>query len=267
MNSSGRNSLPPDAGLGHGEFMLVPELRDRIALVTGGANGIGAAIVRSLHAQGALVCFCDLDERAGKSLVRHLGSRVVFRKVNLTLESQVVRWIARVARQHGRIDVLINNAARDPRIRMEATSAQDWDGLFASNLRAYFLTCRESVKWMPSGASIINLASITFHQGPSDMTAYVATKGGVLGFTRSLSRELGPRRIRVNTISPGWVMTERQLRQFVTAATKKVIRRAQCIPDLMQPEEIASVALFLASSASVGMTGQELLVDRGWYHS
>ena len=247
--------------------MLLPELRDRVALVTGGANGIGAAIVRALHEQGARVLFCDLDERAGKSLAGQLGPRADFRKVNLAVESHVVRWIAGIARRHRRIDVLINNAARDPRLRLEAASVRDWDSLFATNLRACFLTCRESVKWMPPGSSIINLASITFHQGPPDMTAYVATKGGVLGFTRSLARELGPRRIRVNTISPGWVMTERQLRQFVTPSTKKLIRRAQCIPDLMQPEEIASVALFLASSASIGMTGQELLVDRGWYHS
>jgi NAD(P)-dependent dehydrogenase (short-subunit alcohol dehydrogenase family) len=89
----------------------------------------------------------------------------------------------------------------------------------------------------------------------------------VLGFTRSLARELGPRRIRVNTVSPGWVMTERQLREYVTPAIKKLIRHAQCVPDLLQPEEIADVVLFLASDTSRAMTGQELLVDRGWHHS
>jgi NAD(P)-dependent dehydrogenase (short-subunit alcohol dehydrogenase family) len=99
------------------------------------------------------------------------------------------------------------------------------------------------------------------------MTAYVATKGSVLGFTRSLARELGRRRIRVNTVSPGWVMIERQLREYVTPAIKKLIRHAQCVPDLLQPEEIADVVLFLASDASRAMTGQELLADRGWHHS
>jgi NAD(P)-dependent dehydrogenase (short-subunit alcohol dehydrogenase family) len=99
------------------------------------------------------------------------------------------------------------------------------------------------------------------------MAAYVATKGGVIGFTRSLARELGPRRIRVNTVSPGWVMTERQLRQYVTPATRKLIRRSQCVPDLLQPEEIADVILFLASDASRAITGQAILADRGWEHS
>ena len=99
------------------------------------------------------------------------------------------------------------------------------------------------------------------------MTCYVSTKGGILGFTRALAREVGPRRIRVNTLSPGWVMTERQLKQYVRPETKRLIRKSQCLPDLIQPGEIASVALFLASDASSAITGQEILVDRGWYHS
>ena len=247
--------------------MTIPELKGRNILVTGGANGIGAAIVRGFHAQGACVFFCDKDVPSGRALARDLGKRALFHAVNLALEAEIVRWIQDVGRRKGSIHALVNNAARDPRLGLARTSAADWDDLFATNLRAYFLTSREAVPWMKSGGVIINLASITFHQGPANMTAYVATKGGVLGFTRSLARELGPRRIRVNTISPGWVMTERQLRQYVTLATKKTIRRAQCIADLIQPEEIAEVVLFLASDASRAITGQELLVDRGWYHS
>jgi NAD(P)-dependent dehydrogenase (short-subunit alcohol dehydrogenase family) len=247
--------------------MLVPELRGCNVVVTGGANGIGEAIVRAFHGQGAHVFFCDLDVRAGRTLAKQLGERANFQKLDLIREREIVRWIDDVGR-HGRaIHALVNNAARDPRIALERASVEDWDDLFATNLRAYFLTCREAVPWMGAGSSIVNLASITFHNAPAEMTAYVATKGGVLGFTRSLARELGPRRIRVNTVSPGWVMTERQLRQYVTGETKKLIRRSQCIPDLIQPDEIASVVLFLASAASGAMTGQELLVDRGWHYS
>jgi NAD(P)-dependent dehydrogenase (short-subunit alcohol dehydrogenase family) len=99
------------------------------------------------------------------------------------------------------------------------------------------------------------------------MSAYVASKGGVLGFTRSLARELGPRRIRVNAVSPGWIMTERQLRDYVTPSVKKLIRRSQSIPDLIQPDAIAEVIVFLASDASRAITGQEILADRGWHHS
>jgi len=114
--------------------------------------------------------------------------------------------------------------------------------------------------------SIVNLCSVTFHSGPVNMSAYVATKGGVLGFTRSLARELGPRCIRVNAVSPGWIMTERQLREYVTPAVKRMVRDAQCVETSLGPEEIADVVLFLASDSSRAMTGQELLADRGWYH-
>ena len=247
--------------------MIIPELKERNIIVTGGANGIGEAMVRAFHAQSAQVFFCDVDVRAGRALARQLGERANFQQVDLSKEREVIEWFVDIGQRHRRIHALINNAARDPRIPLRATTAAAWDALFATNLRAYFLTTREAVKWMKPGASIINLASITFHHGPANMTAYVATKGGVIGFTRSLARELGSKRIRVNTISPGWIMTERQLRQFVTPAVKRLIRRSQCISDLLQPEEIAEVALFLASDASRGMTGQELLVDRGWYHS
>ena len=247
--------------------MIIEELKGRTVLVTGGANGIGAAVVDAFHAQGATVFFCDLDDRAGLLLAGQLGERAVFQKIDLTREAQVVRWIKGVGRKQKKVDVLINNAARDPRISIENTSAADWDNLFATNLRACFLTCREVIRVMPPGGSIVNVASITFHQGPANLSSYVATKGGLLGFTRSLARELGPHRIRVNTVSPGWIMTERQLRQHVTPAIKKVIRRSQCIPDLLQPADIAEVILFLAADASRAMTGQELLADRGWYHS
>ena len=247
--------------------MIIEELSGRTILVTGGANGIGTAIVEAFHAQGAAVFFCDIDSQAGLQLAGRLGKRAVFQKVDLTREAQIVRWIKIVGRKQKKIDVLVNNAARDPRIPIEKTSAAAWDELFATNLRACFLTCREVVRLMPAGGSIVNVASITFHQGPANMTSYVATKGGLLGFTRSLARELGPRRIRVNTVSPGWVMTERQLRECATPATKKLIRRSQCVPDLLQPSDIAEVILFLAADASQAMTGQELLADRGWYHS
>ena len=246
---------------------LYPDLKNKIVLVTGGANGIGAAIVRAFCKQRARVFFCDTDIRAGRKLRHALGNKVVFSSVDLINEKEVCRWIHDIGTRGKEIGVLVNNAASDPRIPLHKTSATDWDELFARNLRAYFLTSREATTWMDNGASIINLASITFHNAPAEMTAYVATKGGVLGFTRSLARELGPRRIRVNALSPGWIMTERQLRQYVTPATERLIRTRQCIPDLIEPEEIADVALFLASNASAAITGQEILADRGWEHS
>ena len=240
------------------------ELAGRLVLITGGANGIGRAMVEAFHVQEAVVCFCDLDEKAGARLAKRLGDRAEFAKVNLTSEADIKRWVARIAKRHGDIHVLINNAARDPRIALEDVTAKAWDDLFASNIRAYFLVCREASPHLVKGASVINFSSITFYTAPVNMSAYVATKAAAIGLTRSLARELGPRRIRVNTISPGWIMTERQLSDHVTPAVKRQIRREQCIPDLNQPDEVADVALFLASDASRAVTGQEILVDRGW---
>ena len=253
--------------LGHGRCMILEELGGRTAVVTGGSNGIGTALVEAFHEQGARVEFCDRDASAGRALARRLGDGVRFTRLDLTQEEEVVNWVAAIRKRTRRIDVLVNNAARDPRIDLDRTTARAWDELFALNLRAYFLTCREAAPAMPRSGSIINLASITFHAGPARMAAYVATKGGVLGFTRSLARELGPQGVRVNTVSPGWVMTERQLRHYVTPAVKRLIRSRQCLSGLIQPREIADVVLFLAGDASRAMTGQELLVDRGWYHS
>jgi len=245
-----------------------PDLRDRNILVTGGANGIGTAIVRACHGQHANVFFCDTDAGAGRSLAKELGERASFARVDLTREAQIVRWVKQVTKDGKPVHVLVNNAARDPRMTLASMSAKHWDDLFATNLRAYFLMARETAPHMAEGAgAIINLASITFHIAPPAMSAYVATKGGVLGFTRSLARELGPRGIRVNTVSPGWIMTERQKKQFVTPTVKRLIRRSQCVPDLLQPEDIADVVLFLASGASRAITGQEILADRGWAHS
>ena len=242
------------------------ELAGRLVLITGGANGIGRAMVEAFHVQEAMVCFCDLDEKAGARLSKRLGDRAEFAKVNLTSEAEIKRWVARMAKRHGDIHVLINNAARDPRIALEDVTAKVWDDLIAGNIRAYFIACREASPHLAKGASIVNFSSITFYTAPVNMSAYVATKAAAIGLTRSLARELGPRRIRVNTISPGWIMTDRQLSDHVTPAVKRQIRREQCIPDLNQPDEVADVVLFLASDASRAVTGQEILVDRGWVH-
>ena len=238
-----------------------PDLRDASVLITGGANGIGAAMVQAFHRQGARVSFCDIDQAAGVRLAKR--TKTAFTAVDLRDETAVASWINAVRR----VDVLINNAARDPRIALSDITCEVWDDLFATNLRALMFTCKAAAERMRPGSAVINFSSITFHIAPPEMTAYVATKAAILGFTRSLARELGSRRIRVNAISPGWVMTERQLRDYVTPAVKRRIGRSQCIPDEIQPSEIAEVALFLASDASAALTGQELLADRGWAYS
>lgn len=243
------------------------DVKDKVALLTGGANGIGEATLREFHRQGARVYFCDRDGSAGMKLVRELAG-IRFTKLDLRKERAIVQWVAKVEKVEGRIHVLVNNAAIDPRIPLEEQTTEKLDDLFATNLRPFFILARACAPLMPAGeSSIINLSSITFHQGPAKMSGYVAMKAGIIGLTRALARELGPAGIRVNTVSPGWVMTERQLREYVRPATKKLILKAQCYPELLQPEDLAEVILFLASDASRAISGQEILADRGWFHS
>ena len=244
-----------------------PELKEKTVVITGGANGIGAATVRAFQGQGARVYFCDKDATRGEQLARELSPAATFRAVDLTSEAAIVSWIQEIKSAAKRIHALVNNAACDPRIPFLQTTAQQWDELFAVNARAYSLMARECVPAMPTGGSIVNLGSIVFYNSPKNLVAYVATKGAVVGFTRCLARELGEQRIRVNCVSPGWVFTERQIRDHLTDENKQMIRERQCIPDYIQPEEIANVIVFLASDLSAAVTGQEILVDRGWEHS
>lgn len=246
---------------------IYSDLEGKVVLITGGANGIGAAMAEAFCAQGTRVFFGDVDWKSGEALAKRLGGNATFSRVDLTKEAQTRDWVEQAAQHGGGIHGLVNNAAADPRIPFVKMTARQWDELFARNLRAYFLAAQAAARWMKKGASILNFSSITFHTAPKEMTAYVATKAGIQGFTRSLARELGPQGIRVNTLSPGWVMTARQLKEFVTPAVKGKIRRAQCIPELVQPSEVAEVALFLCSESSRAVTGQEILVDRGWAHS
>lgn len=244
------------------------DLENKVVLVTGGAKGIGQSMVRHFVGQGARVYFCDIDPEAGENLQTETEGVALFTKVDLRREKQIDRWISRVSKSETQIDVLINNAARDPRITVEEMTLADWDDIFALNIRSFIATTKAVTPLMPSaGGAIINFSSITFHLAPAPMSAYVATKSGIIGLTRSLARELGPKGIRVNTISPGWIMTQRQLDEFVTPAVKKMLKQEQCLPELLVPDDIARVALFLASNTSSAITGQEILADRGWRHS
>ena len=162
-------------------------------ILTGGANGIGAATVREFQRQGARVYFCDRDSSAGAKLERELPG-THFAKVDLQKEKEILRWVERVKKAEGRIQVLVNNAAIDPRIPLAEQTVEKVDELFAINLRPFFILARACAPLMPSRqSSMINLSSITFHQGPANMSGYVATKAGIIGFTRALARELGLR--------------------------------------------------------------------------
>lgn len=241
------------------------DLRGKTVLITGGTNGLGAAKVEAFARQGSKVHFCGRDRAAGERLSAATGA--FFTAVDVTREDELKAWVLGAAAMDGSIGVLVNNAGNDPRRPLLETTTEQWDALFALNLRAYFIACREAVPFMrEKGGAIINVGSVTYHLGYPELTGYVATKGGIVGFTRSLSREVGKLGIRANTLSPGWVMTDRQLQQH-GAAAEKIIREVQALPEPITPAENAEVALFLASEASRAITGQVILADKGWAHN
>lgn len=243
------------------------DLSGQCVLVTGGATGIGAALVRAFAAQEARVYFCDIQRAAGEALAAALGDTVSFDVVDLTEEDQVVAWVKRIGAQHPYIKVLLNNAAQDSRVSLLETTMARWDQLTAVNLRAAYLCTQQAVPYMKGkDASIINFGSVTFQLGEAGLSAYVTAKGAIVAMSRSLARELGPDHIRVNTLSPGWVMTDKQLKMYVNDEVKARIFESQCIPTLIEPVEIAETALFLASNASRAITGQNIAVNRGWTH-
>ena len=249
-----------------------PSLQDRAVLITGGATGIGATLVEAFAAQGARVGFIDLDAAAGAALVARLSAVAGLRHVpafsaaDLTDADALPQVIDRLRGSIGPVAVLVNNAANDQRHRIEQTTPASWDAGIAVNLKHQFFAAQAVAPDMRAlgGGSIINLGSISWKLKQGGMPVYTTAKAAVQGLTRSLARDLGPDRIRVNTLVPGWVMTERQLRLWVTDSSKEEIARGQCLAAPLLPEHIASMALFLAADDSAMCTAQDFIVDGGW---
>lgn len=250
-------------------FARYPSLAGRTVLITGGATGIGATLVSEFAAQGAKVGFLDIDEAAGQALAASLqvaAHAPLFLKADLTDIDALQAAIGRVRERFGPITVLLNNAANDKRHTIESVTPAFWDAAVAVNLRHSFFTAQAVVPDMVAagGGAIVNFGSISWMLKQGGMPAYTASKSAMQGLTRSLARDLGPHRIRVNTLVPGWVMTEKQLKLWVTDATKEEIAKGQCIADPLMPGDIARMALFLAADDSAMCTAQDFIVDGGW---
>lgn len=246
-----------------------PSLKGRCVLITGGATGIGATLVEQFAQQGAKVGFIDIDVRnasALKSRVEDMGRTVHFEAADITDIAQLRAAIAVVRERLGPVRVLLNNAANDQRHRIEDTTPESWDAGVAVNLRHQFFAAQAVTADMKSlgGGSIVNFGSISWKLKQGGMPVYTTSKSAVQGLTRSLARDLGPFRIRVNTLVPGWVMTDKQVRLWLTPESKAELARGQCMPDELMPDDIARAALFLASDDSAMMTAQDLVVDGGW---
>lgn len=246
-----------------------PSLKDQGVLVTGGATGIGASLVQAFVEQGARVAYIDIALDAGRTLAEHLRGAhhpPCFVAGDLRDVGSLQQAVTE-ARQHiGHIGVLLNNAANDRRCSIAHTSASVWDDSLAINIRHQFFTAQAVAPDMQArgAGSIINFGSVSWKLAQAGMPAYAASKAAVHGLTRGLARDLGAFGIRVNTLVPGWVMTERQLRDHVDDRAREEIAKGQCLKQALLPEHVARLALFLASEDSAMCTAQEFVVDGGW---
>ena len=250
-------------------FATYPSLVDRPVLVTGGATGIGASLVEHFVAQGAKVGFLDIDAAAGAALAESLsGARhaPLFVEADCTDIPALEAAIDRVSTRFGPIASLINNAANDRRHSIEETTPESWDAGVAVNLKHQFFAARKVAPGMRErgGGSIVNFGSVSWMLKQGGMPVYTTSKSAVQGLTRSLARDFGPFNIRVNTLVPGWVMTEKQVRLWLDDAGRADIARGQCINRELMPDHIARMALFLAADDSAMCTAQDFVVDGGW---
>lgn len=249
-------------------FATFPSLQGKPVIVSGGASGIGEATVRQFAEQGALTGFVDMDAERGAALAAELaaaGRAVHFARCDLREVSELKSAVATLAKVHGPARVLVNNAARDDRHHWQEVEPEYWDERVATNLRHMFFAIQAVAPGMiaAGGGSIINLGSDSWHRAIGGLPVYATCKAAVHGLTRSFARELGPHRIRVNTVVPGWTMTERQKRLWVTEEGVAAHKAQQCLPDMVQPEDVARMILFLASDDASSCTAHNFMVDAG----
>lgn len=247
-----------------------PSLAGRSVFVTGGGSGIGAAIVEAFARQGARTAFVDVAEEPSMTLLERLKregfANLWYRRCDVTDVAMLQRSIADAARELGDFHVLVNNVASDERHALQDVTPEYWDRRMAVNQRPAFFAIQAVVPGMQrlGGGAIVNLGSAGWQVKTAGYPAYATAKSSVNGLTRGLARELGALRIRINVVSPGWVMTERQL-AMMNADSEADLMRTQCLPDKLQPDDIAAMVLFLASDQARAITAQEFLVDAGWY--
>lgn len=254
----------------HARFATYPSLRDRAVIVTGGASGIGEAIVESFAAQGARVAFLDLDQTAGEPLANRLATTgftaPIFYRCDLTDIDALQATAARIVEDFGGVDALVNNAGNDTRHSVEAVTSESWDRSIAVNLKHQFFMAQGIIPAMRRAGrgSIINMSSIGWVIPSTSLPVYVTAKAGIVGMTRTLAHELGKDNIRVNSVMPGAIQTERQSRLWFTEEYKAEILAAQALKRMILPEEVARLVLFLAADDSSAITSQSYVIDGGW---
>jgi NAD(P)-dependent dehydrogenase (short-subunit alcohol dehydrogenase family) len=250
-------------------FGTYPSLKGRVAFISGGSSGIGAELVRAFAAQGAHVAFCGTRDGGGDALIEEVRAAGHPAPWYAACDVRDVRAyqavLARVASEVGVVRVLVNNAGRDDRHTMEEVTPEFWDDRLALNLKHYFFAIQAVAPGMAAagGGSVVNMGSVGWMRGRPNLVGYSTAKAGILGLTRTLARELGPRNIRVNAIVPGAILTERQTTLHRDPAADQQYLDLQCLKIRLDPGHVARPTLFLAADDSDGMTGQHVLVDAG----
>ena len=249
-------------------FAIYPSLEGAVVFITGGASGIGAEIVRAFAGQGSRVGFVDIDEERGRALadeLRQAGAELRFEACDLREIEDLRRAFAALEGALGLATVLVNNAARDDRHAWQEVTPEYYDERIAANLRHMFFAIQAVAPGMIAAGkgSIINFGSNSWWQAAGGMPVYTTAKAAVHGMTRAFARDPGPHRIRVNTVVPGWVMTERQKQLWATPEALERHRQRQCLPDLIEPVYLARMVLFLASDDAAMCTANNYMVEAG----
>lgn len=244
---------------------FAPEFAGRVAVVTGGSDGLGLDFCGALCAVGCEVYFCARNAERGEAAAVTLGTRAHFFAADLGRPEQVQAFADHVRQAEGRVDYLVNNVAIDDRIGFDEVGLEACERMWQVNLRSHLLTthaCLDLLR-LGEGKSIVNIGTTNWMLGLEPFTLYNATKSGLIGFTRSLARELGRENIRANMVSPGWIMTDKQIREHVSEQDKADLLRDQSLKFLLEPQHVTPTVLFLLSSAAGAITGQNLVVDGG----
>jgi NAD(P)-dependent dehydrogenase (short-subunit alcohol dehydrogenase family) len=249
------------------DLPIFPDLHGASVFITGGGSGIGAALTEGFLRQGAQVALVQRSDASAfcDRMAEVTGARPLFLPCDITDLGALRTAIARAGELHGSITVLVNNAANDQRHPTLEVDESFWDWSMAINLKSYFFAAQAVIPGMKAagGGSIINFSSISYMMADAGYLPYITANAGITGMSRSLAREFGPDRIRVNALAPGWVLTQKQKEMWVTPEALASHVARQCLKDTLEPSDIVGGCLFLASKASRMMTGQALVIDGG----
>jgi NAD(P)-dependent dehydrogenase (short-subunit alcohol dehydrogenase family) len=246
------------------------DLKNKKVFITGGGSGIGASIVEHFCEQNSEVYFVDINVKESNKLILDIKNKKfktpTFIECDLLNIKKLQDIISKIISEKGPIDILINSAANDERHNIDDVTEEYWNERMNINLKHYFFTVQSVKKAMikNKGGVIVNIGSASWMIGQGGMAAYTAAKSGVVGLTRSFARDLGEFNIRVNSVVPGWIMTERQIEKWLTPESEKELMKSQCLKRKLVPADVARAVLFFSSNESSACTNQSYIVDGGW---